>query len=278
MTAETLALRALIVDDEIHSRDVVRHMLKSHPDITVVGEAANGVSALEEIKTKQPELVFLDIRMPKLSGIDLVDTLKTAVPPVIVFITAHDAYAVAAFQRCAFDYLLKPFDQERFDQTLARVRQRFRAARDADFGRRLREVLDRHAASSEGLSPKVEMGSTTKVETTSERLTRFVIKEAGRVFFVPVQAADWLEASGNYVGLHVGGKTHLIHETLAHLERSLDPRKFLRIHRSTIVNVERIKELQPFANGEFVVILQDGARLKLSRSFRDRANEVLGLT
>jgi len=252
-------------------------MLKSHPDITIVGEAANGASALKEIKSKQPDLVFLDIRMPKLSGIDLVDTLKTAAPPVIVFITAHDAYAVAAFQRCAFDYLLKPFDQERFDQTLARVRQRFRAARDADFGRRLREVLDRHAAPCAGLSPNAEMSAATNAETTSERLTRFVIKEAGRVFFVPVQAADGLEASGNYVGLHVGGKTHLIHETLAHLEQSLDPRKFLRIHRSTIVNVERIKELQPFANGEFVVILQDGTRLKLSRSFRDRANAVLGL-
>jgi two-component system LytT family response regulator len=271
MSAGPITLRTLIVDDEFHGRDVVRHMLKSHPDVTIVGEAANGTRALEEIRTQHPDVVFLDIRMPKLGGMELVDALETDVPPVIVFVTAHDSYAVQAFERCAFDYLLKPFDQERFDRTMVRVRERFRVRQDADMGRRLREVFD----------PKTLVEAPVPTVTAARPkvtpLTRFVVKESGRVFFVPVANADWLEASGNYVGLRVGGKTHLIHETLASVEQMLDPQKFLRIHRSTIVNVDRIKELQPFANGEFVVILHDGTRLKLSRSFRDRANEVLGL-
>jgi two-component system LytT family response regulator len=270
MIGDPTMISTLIVDDEFHGRDVVRHMLKAHPDVTIVGEAANGVRALEEIRALRPDLVFLDIRMPKLGGMELVDALDTAVPPVIVFVTAHDNYAVQAFERCAFDYLLKPFDQERFDQTMDRVRERFRAKQDANIGRRLREVFDPKSL----FEPSAPV---TAPRPATSPLTRFVVKESGRVFFVPVANADWLEASGNYVGLRVGGKTHLIHETLANVEQMLDPQKFLRIHRSTIVNVDRIKELQPFANGEFVVILHDGTRLKLSRSFRDRANEVLGL-
>lgn len=275
MNEELPHLRALVVDDESHGRDVVKHMLKRHADIVVVGEAANGVQALQEVRSKRPDLVFLDIRMPKLNGLDLVDALAMEMPPVVVFVTAHDAHALQAFERNAFDYLLKPFHQERFDRTMERVRERIRTRRDADFGRRLREVLAGYAATT---LPHTASGPRPAgPQAASERLTKFVVKDAGRVFFVPVEATDWLEASGNYVGLHVGGRTHLVHETLSEIEQAIDPRKFLRIHRSTIVNVDRIKELQPFANGEFVVILHDGTRLKLSRSFRDRANAVLGL-
>lgn len=278
MKSDPPTLHVLIVDDERHGRDVVRHMLKRHPEFIVVGEATNGLQAREEIQAKQPHLIFLDISMPKLSGMELAKSLQTGSPSVIVFVTAHDSYAVQAFERCAFDYLLKPFDQERFDQTIARVRERFRASHDADFGRRLREVLDQRPDAFPPPREPAKTGDVSSAVNAPERLTRFVIKESGRVFFVPVAATDWLEASGNYVGLHVGNKTHLIHEALAQVERLLDPRLFLRIHRSTIVNVERIKELQPMANGEFIVILRDGTRLKLSRSFRERANEVLGLT
>lgn len=273
MNPASANLRALIVDDEPHGRDVVRHMLGRHADVTILGEAAHGLRALEEIRTHRPDVVFLDIRMPKLNGLDLVDTLAGELPPAIVFTTAHDTYAVQAFERCAFDYLLKPFDQERFDRALARVRERLRSRHDAEFGRRLREVLAAQAvpnASAPAAAP-------TAATAAPDRLTRFVVKEAGRVFFIPVASADWLEAAGNYVGVRAGGKTHLIHDTLANVEQRLDARQFLRIHRSTIVNVERIRELQPFANGEFVVILHDGTRLKLSRSYRERANEALGL-
>lgn len=269
-----LQLRALIVDDEVHGRDVVRHMLQAHADVTIVGEAGNGVRAAEEIRSQRPNLLFLDIQMPRLGGIELLDALGTGAPPVVVFITAHDVYAVQAFERGAFDYLMKPFDQERFDHTMTRVREHFRIRQDADMGRRLRDVIVQHGGGAEAApTPPAPDAASTEPEP----LTRFVIKDPGRVFFVPVESADWLEASGNYVGLHVGGKTHLIHETLASLEQALDSRAFLRIHRSTIVNVARIKELQPVANGEFVVILHDGTRLKLSRNFRERANAVLGL-
>lgn len=265
-------LRALIVDDEIHGRDVVRHMLRRHADCTIVGEANHGVRAMDEIRAQHPDIVFLDIHMPRLGGMELIAALGADVPPVVVFITAHEEHAVQAFARCAFDYLLKPFDQERFDRTMARVREHFRTRLDADVGRRVREVFD-----SRGPTPPPPPANATDLPATTQSLTRFVVKEGGRVFFVPVASTDWLEAAGNYVGLRVGSKTHLIHETLAGVEQRLDPRKFLRIHRSTIVNVDRIKELQPFTNGEFVVILHDGTRLKLSRSFRERANEVLGL-
>lgn len=272
MSDAAVTLRAVIVDDEMHGRDVVRHMLRRHADVEIVGEAGNGERALEEIRARRPDLAFLDVRMPRLGGMELIDALGEDAPPVVVFITAHDAYAVQAFERRAFDYLLKPFDQERFDQTMARARERFRAQQDAAIGRRLRAAFAPGALPLESAPAPAGRGFVG-----TSRLERFVVKEAGRVFFVPVDAADWLEASGNYVGLRAGGKTHLIHDTLANVEQALDARKFLRIHRSTIVNVDRIKELQPIANGEFVVILQDGARLKLSRSFRDRANEALGL-
>lgn len=269
---EPSAIRVLIVDDEPLGRDVVRHMLQFHPDVVVVGEAANGVKALEEIAAKEPDLVFLDIRMPKMGGLDLLQSLSTDTPPVVIFTTAHDEYAVQAFERCALDYLLKPFDRERFDAALERARRYLKSSKDADFGRRLRELIATNpsAVREDRAKPSGDAG-------TERRLTRFVLKEGGRITFLSVETVDWLEASGNYVGLHVGSKTHLIHETLAEVERGLDPDTFLRIHRSTMVNVKRIKELQPFTNGEFVVILHDGTRLKLSRSFRDRANEVLGL-
>jgi two-component system, LytTR family, response regulator len=273
MTApEPIRIRVLIVDDEPLGRDVVRHMLQFHSDVGVIGEAANGIKALEEIRSKRPDLVFLDINMPKMGGLEVLKTLAADETPAVVFTTAHDEYAIQAFERSALDYLLKPFDQERFDAALDRVRRQLRSSKDADFGRRLRELI----VSAPARQPEDRV-RLPRENGTEQRLTRFVIKDAGRVTFVAVEAVDWLEASGNYLGLHVGPKTHLIHQTLAEAERALDPAAFLRIHRSTIVNVKRIKELQPYANGEFVVILHDGTRLKLSRSFRDRANEVLGL-
>jgi two-component system, LytTR family, response regulator len=267
---ESPPLRVLIVDDESFGRDVVRHMLRSHADVTIVGEAANGTRALEEIRAKRPDLVFLDINMPKMNGLEILAALAKENPPAIVFTTAHDEYAVQAFERCALDYLLKPFDQERFDAALSRVRRFLQGSKDADFGRRLRELLASNPAG-------IAVDGARASEREGQALTRFVLKEASRVSFVAVESVDWLEASGNYVGLHVGTKTHLIHQALAEIERGLDPQAFLRIHRSTIVNVKRIRELQPYANGEFVVILHDGTRLKLSRSFRERANAVLGL-
>lgn len=256
--SDAASITALIVDDEPLGRDLVRHMLAAHPDFHVVGECGDGEQALAAIKRHTPQVVFLDIKMPRLDGMSLLDRLPASVRPLVVFITAHDRYAIQAFAENAFDYLLKPFDQARFDQTIARARQRLRQLDAARLGQSVRSMLG---------------GNEMK-----PALDRIVIRETGRVFFVEVADIGWLEAEGNYVALHVvDGKTHLVHETLAKLEARLDASRFVRIHRSTIVRVDRIKELLPHFNGEYVVVLKDGTRLKLSRSFLDTARVALGL-
>lgn len=251
-------ITALIVDDEPLGRDLVRHLLAAHEDFQVIGECGDGEKAAAAIKRHAPRVVFLDIGMPRLDGMSLLQQLPAEARPLVVFITAHEAFAIQAFAEHAFDYLLKPFDQERFDQTLDRVRRHLRQAEEAKLGQSVRSLLG-------GAAPK-------------PALERIVVRESGRVYFVDVADIEWLEAEGNYVALHVaGGKAHLVHDTLTHLEAKLDPARFVRIHRSTIVRVDRIKELLPHFNGEFVVVLKDGARLKLSRSFLDTARAVLGL-
>jgi two-component system LytT family response regulator len=256
--SDAASITALIVDDEPLGRDLVRHMLAAHADFHVVGECGDGEKALAAIKRHTPQVVFLDIKMPRLDGISLLDRLPASVRPLVVFITAHDRYAIRAFAENAFDYLLKPFDQARFDQTIARVRQRLRQLDAARLGQSVRSML-----SGNEMKPALD---------------RIVIRETGRVFFVEVADIGWLEAEGNYVALHViDGKIHLVHETLANLEARLDASRFVRIHRSTIVRVDCVKELLPHFNGEYVVVLKDGTRLKLSRSFLDAARVALGL-
>jgi two-component system, LytTR family, response regulator len=253
-------ISALIVDDESLGRDLVRHMLQAHPDIQVVGECADGVKAMAAIKRLDPTIVFLDIRMPKVDGIDLLGRLATnsGQHPLIVFITAYEEYAIKAFEAHALDYLLKPFDQERFDHTIKRIRERLRQVEEAKLGKSLRGLLDGQ------LKPKLFAD-------------RVVVRESGRIYFVGVAEVDWLEASGNYVTLHVGGKTHLVHETMANMLTKLDPAVFVRIHRSTIVNVNRIKEMTPFFNGEYIVVLKDDTELKLSRGYAEKAKTAFGL-
>lgn len=257
------AITTLIVDDEPLGRDLVRHMLAAHPDFRVLAECGDGEKAQAAIKRHAPQLVFLDIKMPRLDGMALLERLEPATRPLIIFITAHDGYAIQAFAEHAFDYLLKPFDQERFDQTIARVRQRVREIEEAKLGQSVRSLLG---------------GTAAALETPKPALDRIVVRESGRVYFVAVAEIEWLEAEGNYVALHVaGGKTHLVHETLTSLAAKLERAVFVRIHRSTIVRVDRIKELLPHFNGEFVVVLKEGTRLKLSRSYLDTARGALGL-
>ncbi len=254
-------ITALIVDDEPLGRDLVRHMLAAHRDIRVVAECTDGEKALAAIKRHAPQLVLLDVKMPRLDGVALLERLEANDRPLIVFITAHDAFALRAFDAHALDYLLKPFDQERFDQMVARARQQLEQMAAAKLGQSVRQFLaadDRRA--------------------TKAFAERIVVRDAGRVLFVGVPEINWLEATGNYVALHVAsGKTHLVHETMAAMEAKLDPAQFVRIHRSTIVNASRIKELQPHFNGEYVVVLKDDTKLKLSRSFLGTARAALGL-
>ena len=258
------AITALIVDDEPLGCDLVRHMLTAHPDIRVVAECSDGEEALAAIKRHAPQLVFLDVKMPRLDGIALLERLDPGHRPLIVFLTAHNTYALRAFEEHALDYLLKPFDQERFDQTVARARQRLEQIESAKLGESVKRFLT---------SAPVDA-----VPTAKPFAERIVVRESGHVYFVGVPEISWLEASGNYVALHVtSGKTHLVHETMAAMEAKLDPTLFVRIHRSTIVNVARIKELQPHFNGEYVVLLKDETKLKLSRSFLGTARAALGL-
>ena len=268
--SKNASIKAIVVDDESLSRDVVKHMLESHPDIETLRECANGIEALEAIKELQPMLIFLDIRMPGLSGIELVESLKDDYHPIIVFITAYDQYAIKAFEQNAVDYLLKPFDQERFDQMIDRARQRFAQRQDAAFARRLKGFLEENV----NLSPS---RNEQQPNVSGKGIDRIVVKESGRVFFVSPQEVDHFEASGNYVALHVKDKTHLVYDTLTKMEEKLDTSRFLRIHRSTIVNISRIKEMLPHFNGEYIIVLKNDTRLKLSRSYREKAKACLGL-
>jgi two-component system LytT family response regulator len=261
-------ITTLIVDDEPLGRDLIRHMLASHPDVRVVAECSDGEKALAAIQRHTPRLVFLDIKMPRLDGMTLLQQLGPGSRPQIVFVTAHDTFAIQAFEASAFDYLLKPFDQERFDQTMIRLRHRLQQIEEAKLGQSVRHLL----AASAGA------GHESAAAPAGRELERIVVRESGRVYFVDIAAIEWLEASGNYVALHVAeGKTHLVHETMAAMEARLDPKRFVRIHRSTMVRLDRIKELLPHFNGEYVVVLKDNVRLKLSRGYLDTARASLGL-
>ena len=250
-------LRVLIVDDEPLARERLAQLLREEPAIELVGECADGREALAAIQSHTPDLVFLDVQMPELDGFGVVAGLPRDRLPAIIFVTAYDQFAVRAFEVNAMDYLLKPFDRERFQIALRRAVDQLQR-RQPD------EITEKLAKLMADLKPE---------STPAERLA---IKAQGRVILVRVEDIDWVEAADNYVHIHAGGESHLHRETMAALERRLPAKQFLRISRSTIVNVERIKELQPMFHGDYVVILRNGTRLSLSRSHRDRLTQLLG--
>jgi two-component system, LytTR family, response regulator len=256
-----MTLRALIVDDEAVARRRIRRLLQREPDVTVVAEAADGRTAVQVIREQSPDVVFLDVQMPELDGFGVVAELGHH-PPTIVFVTAYDEYALRAFEVHALDYLLKPFDKTRFAAALERGKAQVRLGQSGGMEQRLMAFLR-----------TVEDHRPSPRQPLPERL---VVKSAGRVSFVRVEELDWIEAAGNYVRLHVAKEDHLLRETLSGLEAKLDPRRFVRIHRSTIVNIDRIRQLQPAFHGDYVVQLHDGTELTLSRSCRDKLEEALG--
>ena len=259
MTTQPPRLRAVIADDEPLARQRLRMLLEDVEWLEVVGEAKDGASATAAIQKLRPDLVFLDVEMPNGTGFDVIESVGAAKMPFVVFVTAYDKYALKAFDVHAIDYLLKPFDRDRFREALARVRHQFERATGGELERRLLQLV-------QDLTP------------APQRLERFVIKSGGRVFFVPTAEIDWIEAAGNYVKLHVGTDEHLFRETMNAIEAKLNPDAFFRIHRSHMVNVERIRELQPWFNGEYVVFLKNGTRLTLSRGYREKLQERIGKT
>ena len=251
-------IRTLIVDDEPIARARVLALLGEEPDIEVVGECATGSQAVSAITEKSPDLIFLDVQMPEMDGFEVARTLGPDRMPAVVFVTAFDQYALKAFEFHALDYLLKPFSAQRFKSALSHARQQLAQRQATTLGRQVLEMLP-------------DIG--TRREPVIDRL---IVKSSGRVYFVRIADIDWCEAAGNYVSLHVGQQSHLIRETMSRLESQLDARQFVRIHRSTMVNVDRIQELRSSFSGEHVLLLRDGTRLTLSRGYRDALQTRLG--
>ena len=251
-------IRTLVVDDEPMGRERVLSLLQQEEDVEVIGECSDGRQAIAAIQQHAPDLVFLDVQMPGSTGFGVIDAVGAGRMPEVIFVTAYDEYALKAFEYHALDYLLKPFNRDRFQETLKHARASLEQRRAGDLGRRLLALVN-------DIKPEAPA-----------RLERLIVKSGGRVFFLRTDEIDWIEAAGNYVRLHLGDESHLFRETMNRMEARLDARRFVRIHRSRIVNTERIKELQPWFNGEYVVVLRNGTRLTLSRGYRDRLQDQLG--
>ncbi|RJP35186.1 MAG: DNA-binding response regulator [Candidatus Omnitrophota bacterium] len=255
MNGETI--RALIIDDEPLARKKIRTFLDTHPEIEITAECENGVEAVRIIQEWNPDLIFLDIQMPELDGFGLIRVIGAENMPAIIFVTAFDQYAIQAFESHAVDYLLKPFNQKRFHAAVERAIDSIQLKRTKAVNQRLIDLL----AEMEGQKKSVD---------------RIVVKTSSRILFVKTEDIDWIGASGNYLEIHSGKNMYLIRETMNHIEQKLDPARFLRIHRSTIVNLDRVIELQADTNGDYVVIMQNGITLTMSRSHREKMNKRIG--
>jgi len=261
-------IRTLIIDDEPPSRRRIRELLDNAPDVEIVGESVNGAEAIKAIRGKNPDLVFLDVQMPVVDGFGVFEAVTAEKMPVTVFVTAYDRYALKAFEVNALDYLLKPYSDERFAMALERARACLQTEKRDELGMKMLALLQDYNQASRR--------QITQAPEASCRLDRLVIKSGGRVIFLKAEEIDWIEGAGVYAKLHAGGKTHLYRETVGGLAARLDPRRFVRVHRSNLVNIDRIKELQPYSHGEYIIILKDETRLKLSRGYRPALQARLG--
>ena len=241
-TRKLAKIRTLVVDDEPLARSNLTVLLQTDPEIEIIGECGSGMEGLAQIRSQRPDLIFLDVQMPEYDGFDVLELLGAGLPEAIVFVTAYDQYALRAFEAGALDYLLKPFDNARFERALGRAKDRIRQSH----------------------------GGPRKSD-------RLVIKSVGQVLFLRFSEIDWIEAADYYACLHVGGQSHLLRRSMNELDRELDPALFCRIHRSTIVNLDRVRGLKSGEDGEHEVLLESGARLRLSRSYRKQLQARLGV-
>jgi len=250
-------LRALIVDDELLARKFIRRMLKHEPDWELAGEASNGKEAVEMIRAQKPDIVFLDVQMPEMDGFAVLKAVSLDQLPDIVFTTAYESYAIRAFELHALDYLLKPFDQQRFRDAIKHARERLQTRQEEDGRLQIGALLER-------------------INSRQTYLDRLIIKADGRITFLNTREIDWIEADDKYVHLHTAKGARMVRQTLTAMESQLDPATFVRIHRSAMVNVERIKELQPLFNGEYSLHLEDKTKLTLSRTYKEKLFGLLG--
>jgi two-component system, LytTR family, response regulator len=250
-------IRAVIVDDEPLARRKIRQMLGRDLEVEIVGDCANGREAITAVNAQNPDLVFLDVQMPEIDGFAVLESIAADRIPLVIFVTAYDQYALRAFEVSAVDYLVKPFDRRRFEKAMQRAKSRLATERGSDLNQQTLALL-------------------TELRARSSHIERLVIKSGGRAFFLKTDEIDWIEAEGKYVRLHAGKESYLLREAIGSIEGQLDPKKFPRIHRSTIINIDRVRELQPWFHNEYRVILHDGTELMLSRSCRKKLGELLG--
>jgi len=260
MAGKTL-VRVVIADDERLARQKMRILLEAEPSIAVVAECQDGRQTVSAISCLRPDLLLLDIQMPDLDGFQVLNQIPPEEMPLVIFTSAYDQYAIRAFEAHALDYLLKPFDQERLHQAIERARMDLLKSGNREFTNRLMELLARLKAGAPG--------------QPGEPQDRLVIKAKGRVIFLDLNEIDWVEAAANYVRLNVGKESYLLRETISRTSERLNPSEFIRIHRSTIVNVRKIKELIPVNSGEYVVVLKNGKELSCSRGYRAQLQQVI---
>lgn len=262
----------LVVDDEHLAREGLRVLLERDEDVRVVGECGDGREAVEEIRRLRPDVVFLDVQMPERDGFEVLEALDPDELPVVVFVTAYDEYALRAFEVHALDYLLKPFDDERFERALGRAKDELERRDNARFARRLEALLEERRGSEEAWTAR----SAGADGRSPEAPDRIMVRSSGRIQFVSVGEVDWVEAAGDYVRLHAGERSHLLRETMKNLEARLDSEAWVRVHRSTLVRLEFVREIRTSDSGHYQLVLEDGTRRSLSRSGRERLEEVLG--
>jgi two-component system LytT family response regulator len=249
-------LQVIIVDDEPLARSRVRRMLQGHTDVEIIAECSNGKQAIEAVRKHKPDLLLLDVEMPEMDGFEVVDALGKDLP-YIVFITAYNQYAIRAFEVHALDYLLKPFNESRLTKAFERARDRIRDSEKEHFNERIIRLLE-------------------DIRGESHYMERLILRNDRKIWFMNVNQIDWFEADGKYVNVHAGKEAHLVRESLTSLESKLDPKNFARIHRSSIVNINRIKEFQPWFHGDYRILLKDGTELILSRTYRKQFRDLIG--
>ncbi len=259
MNAPTLEpIQVLVADDELPARQRLMDLLRRDEQVASVSEAADGQTAVEMIQRNSPDLLFLDVQMPELDGLGVIDAIGAAQMPLTVFVTAYDQHAIRAFEANALDYLLKPFSDERFEATMCRAKSRLDERSMREFGQRVVKMVNAAPAAPE------------------RRLDRLVVKAGGTTRFIRVIDIDWIEAAGVYVTLHVGGKELLYRAALNDLAEKLDPRRFVRVHRSALINIESVLQLEPISHGEFEAVLKNGSRTRVSRTYRVQLEKRLG--